>query len=84
MPGEEHFELPADGIWPGQDKHGVYAKACAEFAESINWEASDVCFHWSQIALVRERFNGEPRAIAEFLAMRDVREALDCRGRDAS
>lgn len=72
------------GIWPGQDEHGLYQAACTELAASINWEAEDVCFWWSQIALVRERHNREPRAIAEYLALRNVREALDCRGREAS
>lgn len=71
-------------MWPGQDAHGIYQAACAELAVSIHWEAEDVCFWWSQIALVREQFNHEPRALAEFLAMRDVRTALDARGREPS
>lgn len=52
-----------------------------ELAASLNWEADDVCFYWSQIALAREKENREPRAVAEYLALCNVREALDCRGR---
>lgn len=71
-------------IQPGQDKDGLYMAACIELASSINWEAESVCFWWSQIAMARELENKEPRAVAEFLALRNVREALDCRGREAS
>ena len=71
-------------IQPGQDKEGLYLAACVELAAAINWEAESVCFWWSQIAMAREREGKEPRAVAEYLAMRNVREALDCRGRDAS
>lgn len=71
-------------IQPGQDKDGHYLAACVELAASLNWEAEDVCFYWSQIAMARERENREPRAVAEYLALCNVREALDCRGRDPS
>ena len=71
-------------IQRGQDKDGVYLAACTELATSLGWEVGDVCFWWSQIAMAREIENREPRAIAEYLALRNVREALDCRGREAS
>ena len=72
------------GMWPGQDSTGRYAKSCAALAADLNWDEEDVCFYWSQIALVREKHNKEPRAMAEFFAMENVREALDCRGREPS
>lgn len=68
-------------ISKGQDRDHIYESACQELAELLNWDFESVLFHWSQIALARMHC-GEPQAIAEFLAMRNVAEALDCRGRE--
>lgn len=67
----------------GQDKDHVYTAACVEFAEEIGWQWEDVLYHWSQIALARMH-SGEPQAVAEYLALANVRDALDCRGRSAN
>lgn len=64
----------------GQDPHDIYSAALSEFADEIGWDRDSLAFHWSQIALARMHC-GEPQAIAEFLAMRTLREALDSRGR---
>ena len=71
-------------IFAGQDRRGVYRKECIAFADDIHFRPEQVTAIWSQVALLREFENKEPRAVAEFLAMRNVREALDCRGREAS
>lgn len=83
MGGQRH-QRSRFAIQAGQDRDGVYLTACVELASAINWEAEAVVFHWSQIAMAREYEGREPRAIAEYLALRNVREALDCRGRAAS
>lgn len=70
-------------IHPGQDTDQIYQAACVELAAEINWDFESVLYHWSQLALCR-MFCGEPQPIAEFMAMRNVREALDVRGRDAN
>ena len=69
-------------IQQGQDPHSIYTASCVEFADSIGWDFESVLYWWSQIALARQKHNREPQAIAEYLAMRNVQDALDCRGRD--
>lgn len=71
-------------IQRGQDPHSIYTAACVEFSDSIGWDFESVLYWWSQCAMVRQKHNREPQAVAEFLAMRMVREALDCRGREPS
>jgi len=67
----------------GQDPHSIYTAACVELGDEIGWDFESVLYWWSQIALARQKHNKEPQALAEYLAMKDVRRALDCRGRDA-
>lgn len=69
-------------IQPGQDVHGIYQAACVEFAAEFGWSPGVICWWWSQLALAREA-SGEPRAVAEFMAMRNVRDVFDCRGRQS-
>lgn len=59
----------------------MYQAAIIDFAEALGLEAGTVAYHWSQIAMARERENGEPRGVAEYLAWMNVRSAFDCRGR---
>lgn len=68
-------------IQPGQDKRGRYKKACIELADSFGYERGRVCFWWSQIALERMA-HGEPQAVAEWQAMRDIEYVYDQRGRE--
>lgn len=72
------------GILAGQDRDGTYAQACVDLAMDLGWEPVEICELWSFIALCREYENHEPRAIAKYLALCNVRDALDCRGREAS
>lgn len=70
-------------IQRGQDPSDIYIAATALLADEIGWDHESVLYHWSQIALARMHC-GEPQAIAEYIAMHNVREALDQRGRDAN
>lgn len=64
----------------GQDADHVYEAACIDLADSLGYAHEEVCGFWSQVALARE-WAGQPRAVAEWMALRDVRWALDFRGR---
>lgn len=66
----------------GQDVDQIYEAACLEIAEAFGFEHVEVLYFWSQLALVRMA-SGEPQEIAEFLALRNVTEALDSRGRQS-
>lgn len=68
-------------IQQGQDPTSRYTAECVVLGDEIGWDFESVLYWWSQIALARQQHNREPQAIAEYLAMRNVREALDCRGR---
>ena len=78
-----HRQGKVKTIQRGQDPTDEYQIACALLADEIGWDSDSVVFWWSQLALARMHC-GEPQPVAEFLAMRMVREALDQRGRDAN
>jgi hypothetical protein len=68
------------GIFPGQDKHGIYQAACIEFADDLGYTHGFVTYWWSQIAMARELVCKQSRDVAEDGALRDVKAALDKRG----
>lgn len=66
-------------ILNGQDQHGIYQAACIDLADTLGWEHGVVCYHWSQIAMAREKA-GQTRDVAEDGALFDVRAVFDKRG----
>lgn len=62
------------------DHGGVYRERCKEFASSLGWDEGSVYGWWKQCALMRELESGWPRALAEWMAMQDVRGLFDKRG----
>jgi hypothetical protein len=70
-------------IQEGQDEFHVYEALCIDLADTLGYSDVEVQYYWSQVAIAREKENGEPRDIAEYLAWRNVRDALDRRGRAA-
>jgi hypothetical protein len=66
----------------GLDVDSIYSAACSDLAEALGWDFESVAYFWSQIALVRMAC-GEPQPVAEYMALENVRAALDTRGRDS-
>lgn len=89
MRGLQHDELVMGGrrqgrtrrsIARGQDADRKYEAACIDLADSLGYAREEVCGFWSQVALARE-WAGQPRAVAEWMALRDVKFALMQQGR---
>ena len=64
----------------GLDADHVYEAACIDLADTLGYAHEEVCGFWSQVALARE-WAGQTRAVAEWMALQDVRWALNQQGR---
>src|SRR5690606_39698988 len=81
MRGRELDELAMGGRRnPRADTHDIYRVECAGVADELGYDEREVFALWQQIAFARE-WCGEPRGVAEWLAMQNVKWALDRRGR---
>ncbi len=71
-------------VRPPRDEHGLYRAACGDLAEAGGWYPEEVWSIWEQLAMMREFEMKVPRAIAEAMALSDVRAVYDKRGSVAS
>lgn len=62
------------------DPQGAYKRACATFADDLGWDKGTTYDWWQQFALMRIVEQRWPRALAEWMAMHDVRAFFDKRG----
>lgn len=65
------------------DSSGVYRAALAEFASDFGWTDAALFYWWREITCAR-MWCGEPQPYAEEMALVNVREVFDQRGRAAS
>jgi hypothetical protein len=64
------------------DRHGLYAKACADLADRLGWERKELFAHWKDLALMREYECRWPRALCEWQALNDLYACVEVRGQE--
>lgn len=65
---------------PPRDQHGLFEAQCNEFADELGFKRREIWQQFKELACIREFEQRIPRALAEHLAMEDVRVLFDKRG----
>ena len=70
----------------GQVNEGddAYRAKCCELADELGFQSGEIFFQWCQLWMMRVRESKMDKAIAKWLAMRDLRTMFDKRGTEPS
>jgi hypothetical protein len=62
------------------DHKGRYRKQCDALADALGWQPSAMFSWWREFVAMREFEQRWPRAVAEWMALRDLHAFFDKRG----